>query len=285
VADVRRALYLLARCVVVLGSVLIASAAPCGAEGVEAASGSADELSGREIYQRYLDNKYRNGIQKLKVISRDPGGSEQTLIMEVSLQDNRDTDGKAVDGVLARVLLEVKHPFDIRHNVYLMIARDPGPDEEFVYQASERRVKRVDLKRTPLLGTDYTFDDIAYHDVENATYSRKTDEVVGGVPVYVVESIVEETRRIEHHRTLSYIEKEHYIPLRIRYWDEFDVEIKEMQARHDSIRSYGETWIANESKMSDLLQGTSSTLLVESMNTNPRFRKKHFSITRLTQGQ
>ena len=43
---------------------------------------------------------------------------------------------------------EFKAPFDMRHTNYLMIAKDPGPDDEFVYQPSARRVRRIALKKT-----------------------------------------------------------------------------------------------------------------------------------------
>ena len=241
-------------------------------------------LTGREIYERYLTNKYRSSVQHLRVVSRDPGGSEQTTTFKVSTEDFRDKEDKATKGVLAKILVEVSAPFDMRHTSYLMIAKDPGPDDEFVYQPSERRVKRIALKTTPLMGTDYTFDDVAYHDIEQADYRRLPDEEIDGTPVYVVESIVEDTRTVEYHRTVSYMEKDHCVPLRVRYWDDFGVEIKEMTAEPSSVKAYGKIWIASTSTMHDLLQHTSSTIHVDSLETEPDFSPKLFSLARLSQG-
>lgn len=241
-------------------------------------------LTGREIYERYLSNKHRKSVQRMRVVSRDPGGSEQTTVFKVSVEDFRDENDEATDGVLAKMLVEVTSPFDMRHTSYLMIAKDPGPDDEFVYRPSERRVRRIALKTTPLMGTDYTFDDIAYHDIENADYLRLPDEELGDTPVYVVESIIKDTRDVEYHRSVAYMEKEHCVPLRIRYWDDFGVETREMMADPSSVEAFGEIWIARESTMRDLLQRTSSTLHVDSLTRESAFPKKLFSLANLTKG-
>lgn len=249
-----------------------------------ATTSSNAALSGREIYRRMLANKYRRGVQEVEIVSTDPGGSEQATAFTASLEDNRDENDEPVDGKNASLLIEVTRPFDMRHTRYLMIAREPGPDDEFIYKPSDRLVRRVDLKSTPLLGTDYTFDDLAYHDIDGAKYKRLPDEVVAGLTVFVVDALVTDLRTSQAHRSLSYIEQEHYIPIRVRYWDEYEVEIKEMNVDVESIRSYGETWIAERSTMQDLLQGTSSRSNLLSLVTEPKFNRQHFSQRRLSQG-
>jgi hypothetical protein len=186
--------------------------------------------------------------------------------------------------VLAKMLIEVADPFDMRHTSYLMIFNDPRPDDEFLYQPSERRVRRVNLKKTPLMGTDYTFDDVVHHDIENAEYLRLPDGEIDGIPVYVVEALIDDTLDVEYHRTVSYLEKVHYVPLRVRYWDHHGVEVKELTAAAATIRAFGDAWVATESTMRDLMQRTTSTLLVDDMDLDPSFERNLFSVSRLSQG-
>jgi len=266
-------------------------ATPRGARATEPDAAEFEEalpegasLSGREIYERFLENRYRKSLQQMRVVSQDPGGSAQTTVFTIALEDLRDDGKRATDGVEAKMLIEVTGPFDMRHTAYLMIFNDPGPDDEFLYQPSERRVRRVNLKKTPLMGTDYTFDDIVYHDIENAEYVRLPDTVIDGTPVYVVEAHIEDTLDVEYHRTLSYLEKAHYVPLRIRYWDDFGVEVKEMTSSASKIRAFGEAWVATESTMRDLMQRTTSTLLIDDMELDPVFEGDLFSLARLSRG-
>jgi len=254
---------------------------PSSAE-FEAALPGDGSLTGREIYDRFLANRFRRSFQELRVVSRDPGGSEQTTAFTLSVEDLRNDPHKGA--TRARLLIEITAPFDVRHTQYLMIDKDPGPDDEFVYQPSERRVRRVGLKKTPLFGTDYTFDDVAYFDIEDANYHRLADTEIDGTPVYVIEAFIEETRETRYHRTVSYLEKQHFVPLRVRYWDDYGIEVKQLTAAAASIRAFGKTWVATESTMRDLFQRTSSTLHVDHVDTDPDFHAQHFTASRLNKG-
>ena len=252
---------------------------------IEASLPEGEALTGRDIYERFLRNRNRESFQQMRVISRDPGGSEQVTRFNVRLQDFRNEKDKATNGILAKMLVQVSHPFDMRHTAYLMIAKDPGPDDEFAYQPSQRLVRRVDLKNTSILGTDYTFNDIAFQDIEDADYLRLPDEVIDGTSVYVVETNVNETIDVQYHRTLMYLEKNHYVPLRVRYWDDFGVEVKQVNTPHESIRAFGSLWVATESTMRNLLQKTSSTMRVEDVETEPDFHPRLFSVSFLHKGK
>lgn len=246
---------------------------------------SRSSMSGREIYRRMLRNRYKRGVQEIEIVSTDPGGSEQTTVFVASLEDHRDENDDPTDGKNASLLIEVSSPFDMRHTRYLVVSKEPGPDDEFIYRPSERRVRRVDLKGTPLLGTDYTFRDLAYHDLEGATYKRLPDETHDGVPVFVVEALVTDTLDDRIHKSLSYLEQEHFVPLRVRYWDEYGVEVKELRAEHASIENFGSMWVARRSKMIDLLQRTESRSTVLSLDADPHFTPTRFSLRRLAQGR
>ena len=260
------------------------SKSPAAAE-VEDAIPEGGSLTGREIYERFLENKFKESFQDLHVESRDPGGNAQTTRFAISLQDHRTEEGEPTEGVNAKMLVRVSDPFDMRHTAYLMIAKEPGPDDEFAYRPSPRRVQRVDLKNTSLLGTDFTFNDIAFQNIEDADYVRHPDEVIDGREVYVVEANVKETVDVEYHKTMSYLEKEHYIPLRTRYWDDHGVEVKEMKAPAAKIRQFGDTWVATESTMTDLRQQTSSALFVDEVETAPVFHQKTFTVSQLSKGR
>ena len=223
----------------------------------------------------------------MRSISRDPGGSEQLTGFTVRWEDFRDERKLPVGGVKAKMLIEVTAPSDMRNAAYLIIAKDPDSDDGYAYQPSLHRVRRMDLRSTSLFGTDftfYTFNEIAFQSIEDAAYKRLADEEIDGTPVYVVEANVKESIDIEYHRTITYIEKEHYVALRMRYWDEFGVEVKEMTAPHAKVRAFGETWVATESTMTDLRQRTSSSLYIDELDTDPDFDERVFSLSNLSRG-
>ena len=272
---------------ILLGSI-DARAESAGVDTPEPASKEfvgADGLTGREIYQRFLDKRGRESFQKLRIISRDPGGSEQLSRFELLLQDARDEHGEPTNGVRWRTRIDVNDPPGIRHTKYLIITKQPGPNDEFVYQPSARRVRRVELGETSFLGTDFTFDDFGVQYIEDADYRRHPDAEIEDRPVYVVETTPRESSGSEYAKTMVYLEKERLVPLRVRSWDELGVAVKEATAPESKIQAFGETWVATESTVRDLRQNTSSTLFVDELDTQPNFKRGAFTTGRLARGK
>ncbi|MEE8559010.1 MAG: outer membrane lipoprotein-sorting protein [Myxococcota bacterium] len=255
------------------------------AQEIEDALPLGGTLTGREIYERFLENKLHSAVQHLTVISSDPGGNDQQTRFWVRWKDYRESkengDGDVPEGILAKTLVKFIEPFDMRYTGYLMILREDRESDQFVYSPSSRRIRRVNLRQASLMGTDYSFADIAYQDIEDGEYRRLPDEMIDSVPVYVVETLVKPFVHSPYYRTLVYLEKEHYIPLRIRYWDRAKVEIKEMKSEASSIREFDGVWVATHSSMLNLLEGTSSTLLIEKLEPNPDIADQLFSVFRL----
>lgn len=259
------------------------------AEDVSATAAEAEpavaELTGAEIVERSSEREITKSEQKVRIVSRDPGGSEQLSAFALSAIDERGPDGEPTNGVRSRTRIDVSAPSDMRGTKYLIVGKHPGPNDEHVYQPSARRVRRVNLSATSFLGTDYTFGDFTPANASDSTHERLPDEVIDGEPVYVVESRVKEGVAAEYQRVIAYIEKQHFVPLRTRSFDEVDVEVKEMTAPLAKLRQFGDLWVASESTVRDLAQDTTSTLFIDELDTNPRFNGGTFSASRLTRGK
>ena len=254
-------------------------------EEVESALPEGGTLTGREIYSRFLDNRLEAAHQYLRIISRDPGGSEQVTKFQLWTSDYRDDENQPVDHVVAKSLAAFTSPYDMRGTSYLMIRKDPGPDIQYVYQPSSKRVRRVNLKDTPIAGSDFTFNDFAFQDIEDADYLRLPDEFVAGTPVFVVEAKMKPFVESDYAKVINYLEKDHYVPLRTRYWDKAEVETKEMRAPVGGIEEFDGVWVATESVMRNLKEGTSSALHVDDLDPKPGITDRHYSLGRLTRGR
>ena len=78
-------------------------------------------------------------------------------------------------GSVNATLVKFNDPPDMRHTGYLMITNVDRSSDQFVYRPSDRKVRRVRLDGMTVMGTDYTFDDITYRDMSDATYTRLPD--------------------------------------------------------------------------------------------------------------
>jgi len=249
---------------------------------VEDALPEGGSMTGRAIFDRFLENRLHSAIQYQTVISTDPGGSTQTSRFWVRWKDYRDKDKKAVDGVLAKTLVKFDAPDDMRATGFLMVVNADRSNDQFVWSPSTGRVRRVDLRGVGVMGTDYTFDDIAWKNIEDAEYQRLADEEIDGTPVYVVEVTVKPTVRSSYKTMRVWIEKEHFVPLHAIYRDANGIDMREMRASATSLHDFNGTWIAKESTMSNLKEKTSTTIVVERLDPNIDLSERHFSHLQLT---
>jgi hypothetical protein len=239
-------------------------------------------MTGRAIFERFLDNRLHSAVQYQTVFSRDPGGNEQRLRFWVRWKDYRDEHHKAVDGVLAKTLVKFEAPDDMRQTGFLMVVNEDRSNDQFVWTPSSGRVRRVQLHGVGVMVTDYTFDDISWKSVEDADYQRLPDEQIDGTPVYVVEVTMKPFVDSQYSTMRAWIEQEHYVPLHALYRDENGVEIREMRAPAAGIRDYNGTWVASESTMFNLKEKTSTRILVDKLDANVALADRHFSTLQLT---
>ncbi len=251
-------------------------------EEVEDALPEGGSLTGREIFDRFLDNRLHSAIQWQTVISRDPAGNEQRSRFWVRWKDYRDENKRPVAGVLAKTLVKFSEPGDMRQTGFLMVVNDDRSNDQFIWTPSTNRVRRVRLSGVGIMGTDYTFDDIGWRNIEDADYQRLPDDTVDGVATYVLEVTMKPFVQSEYATMRTWIDREHYVPLRTIYRDQNGVELREFTAEADTIQNFEGTWVATRSTMFNLKEKTSTSVWVEALDPDVALADQAFSTFQLS---
>lgn len=255
----------------------VADAAPSGPR-IEDAIPEDALLGGEEIYRRVLRNRLRAYEQRSRVVSGDRGGAQQESRLTVKYQSYRNEQDEAVDGIHSKTRLEYEAPFDLRFTAYLVIDKEGRTNDQFVYLPTYRRIRRVNLRGESVFGSDFSFEDVLPRELEDADYRRLPDRSIDGVPCFVVEAVPRPQANSEYSRFVFTVEKERYVPLQIRYWNDSGVFFKELHADYDSIERFETAWIPMRSTMRNVLQESWSSLLVEKLLPNPSFSDAIFSL-------
>ena len=255
-------------------------ARPDVADSQDAFPGS-DGLTAHDIYERMLDNRFRSFIQETSMRSGDRRGRELETRLRMHWKDFTGDTVADASGVLSKALVQYTHPFDIRHSGYLVIHNRDRISDQFVYFPSRRQTVRVNLRGQSVFGTDFSFEDVIPRDLDHAQYGRQADQLLDGVPVFVVEAVPNDGIESEYSRFLVYIDQARWVLLRARYWDESGVEVKELLADPESLRSYHGVWVPTKVTMRHLLQGSYTTLSITSLVPNPDLPETTFEVRRL----
>lgn len=264
---------------VVLALALLAAALPLRATEAprEDAGTPQSELTGREIYQCVLDNRFESYIQLSNMLSGDRGGSTQESKLRMTWRSFREESSR----VLSRTLVKYLDPFDLRFSGYLIQNNSRRANDQFVYLAASRRVRRVNLRREAVFGTDFTFEDVVPREIEDGDYRRLPDKQVEGVPTYVVEVIPKEHADSDYSKFVTHVEKEHCVPLLTLYWDDKNLEVKNLSAPADKVEELDGVWVPMELTMRNLQLDTFTTLTIMEMEPNPKLHRKTFDLSRL----
>lgn len=260
--------------------------APPTAAASAAPTADDDTLTGHDIYEKVLDNRFDSYKEELIMRSGDRGGNVQATEMELKYKSFRDEG----DRFLSKVIMKYQAPQDVRHLGYLVINKTDGSEDQFVYRPSSRRVQRINLRGEAIFGTDFAFEDIIPQEIEDATYERKPDEQLEGTPVYVVQVTPKPTADSEYSKLDVYVARDSFVALKVRYWDQDGLEIKELNADPTSIAMYEhadggaakQIWVARKQKVVHLRLESWTELEVTELDPSIDLSSRHFSERQLT---
>ncbi len=235
------------------------------------------ELTAREIYRRMLRNRFDSAVQELVLVSSDRAGNEQELRMQQLWKRYLEGSKSRGKGILARTIVRYLAPADLRNTGYLVINKRDQPSDQFIYLESQRRVRRINLRNQTVVGTDLAVEDLVPRELDDADYQRAPDAEVGGTPCFVIEATPKPDMESVYSKFQAYIEKQHYVPIRVRYWDLKGVEIKELRSPVESIREIEGVFIPLRATVRHLLDETQTSVTVEVLVPNADLPDRYFT--------
>lgn len=240
-----------------------------------------DGLTGRAIYDKVLANRFASFQQDVRLVSGDRAENAQESRMSVLWKSFRGADGQPVRGVLSKTAIRYTHPFDLRFSGYLVINNADRGDDQFVYLASRRRIRRVNLRGEPVLGSDFSFEDVVPREIEDADYVRLPDESYDGRPCHVVELVPRAESDSEYSKLKSWVDRERFVVLRTQYWDRDGVQVKELLAPGAEVRFFDPVWVPMHSEMKNLVNDSWSRFTIDAFQPNPPLDDGAFDLRRL----
>jgi hypothetical protein len=274
-----------ARIWLVLAAIVLCAPARAGepetVSAPAAAAEDAEPLTAREIYRRVLTNRFASFIQDTSMTSADRGGRHMVTRLQMHWRDFREGQRRGDGDVLSKTLVKYSHPFEIRHSGYLVIHNSRRANDQFVYFPTRRKVMRVTLRSENVYGTDFSFEDILPRELQDAEYERFEDSVVSGIPTFTIEAIPNEFADSEYSRFVIQVDKERWVSLHARYWNDAGVEVKEMEVDPVAVKDFGGVWVPMRITMRTLQTESSTTLEVTHLEPNPEIPRATFAVQRL----
>jgi hypothetical protein len=242
--------------------ILVAVALVVSQQTAPAAS-AAPELTADQIVDKALARggvTMRQGTATLQMTIEGAKGDVKQRTLEIKAM-------KGPDG-LTKSLVRFSKPADVAGISFLVIEKKDALPDQYVYVPAAKVVRRVAAGNagSSFFGSDFAFADLMplpTSERDKVSFARLPDADVGGQPVHVIEA----TPLVEgapYGKLISYVHREHLIPVQIDFFDGKKQPLKTMKVK--KLKKVKGDLIPVELTMKNLQAGTKTTLIIEDPN-------------------
>ena len=164
-------------------------------------------------------------------------------------------------------LIRFTAPADIKGTSFLTLEKDSNhKTEQHLYLPALKRTRRIvaSQKGRSFVNSDFTYEDMQRHPVEEWSYRIEAEEEFSGVPCYILISTPNAGTKTQYSKLMSWIEKEHFIPLKTIFWDKKGKQTK--------------SYLVNKFELIDRI-ATETDILMEDLLSGHKTRIKNQQIT------
>jgi hypothetical protein len=194
---------------------------------------------------------------------------------------------KFPDG-FSKALMRVSAPPKLRGTGLLLLEKKNSTDR-FLYLPELRKVRRITKNSSSesILGTDFTYDELERVQGmrEDRQSERLEDAIIEGRPVYVLQSRPAADEDAEFDRAVTFIDRQSCVVLREEFYERGNQLRKLLTADPDRITREGALHIPRLMLMQDLLEETSTELVLEKIEIDKQIPDRTFSRKELAVGR
>lgn len=124
---------------------------------------------------------------------------------------------------LSRTLTVFKAPASVENTRFLTIENRGRNDDQWIYLPTLRKMRRIagGERSGSFMGSDFSYADMESRDIDEYHHTLLREESIEGTPCRVVESVpLSGTDSGGYSRTITYVDRERHVPLRVEYYDE-----------------------------------------------------------------
>ncbi len=133
------------------------------------------------------------------------------------------------------------------------------------------RLVASSARKSPFMGSDFTYEDLQPDNIDNYVYSEPKTEMLEDKECYVIEmepADREKARSSSYGKRILWIQKDIFFALKIEFYDHRG-RIMKTQTSHDLVNIGGDAWVAEKVIMEDHQKEHRTLMGVQSRDINP----------------
>lgn len=185
---------------------------------------AAEKPTGREIMEK-VDNRDTGRDQKADMTMTliKSGGRKRVRKVKLWRKDYGENE---------KSFMRFKSPADVRGTGFLVWEHKEGDDDRWLYLPAFKKVRRISSgeKGKSFMGTDFSYEDLGSHNLDDYTYTFLRSEEVDGQDCFVVEAVPKPGKDSSYSKTISWIRKDIFLAVKVEFYDENGKFLKRLHA-------------------------------------------------------
>ena len=239
---------------------------------------AAQGLTGRDVMLKSKDReKPKTASYKIEMTLINARGSKR--VREVSsYKKDYGSDEKSV-----MVFLK---PADVKGVGYLSISYDAvgKSDDRWLYMPSLKKSRRITGSSSgdDFMGTDFTYDDMSGHEVDDYTHTLLGEETLGGKKCWKVESVPTAKKSSKYSKYVSWVDQASLIPIKAEFYDKMNKLLKVMDVL--SLKKIDGLWTIEKAKMQNVQKNHQTIIETKKIEYNKDIKDDIFRVSTLESG-
>ena len=244
---------------------------------VAAGSAFAQGLTGKEIMQK---------VDKREKATTDSFTMRMTLINSGGKKRVRQVTAYSKDyGSEKKTVMVFMLPADVKGAGYLSFSYDDvsKSDDRWLYMPALKKAKRISGSSSQdyFMGTDFTYDDISGHKIDDYTYTLLAEETVDGKNCWKIESVP--VKKSMYSKYVSWIDKESLVQVKAEFYDEQGTLLKVLTV--SGIEKKDGFWTAGKMEMNNLQKKHTTVIETLKHEFNKNIPDSYFRVNSLEEGK
>lgn len=222
-----------------------------------------------------------------KVFDRDRGDTSTSLATMVLINKNDKkkvrtfTTLRRLENGLEKNLIRFTSPADIDGTGFLTIEKEGYETDQFLYLPALRRTRRIvsSQKSNRFVNSDFTYEDMERHPVEDYDYSLLSDKAYLNIECYQLKTQPKKGVESQYSAKVSLIAKQSFVPVHVRYYDKKENHIKTYKVAKLELKD--NIWTEMMIVMEDLKRQHKTYIRVDKIEYNIEIQSDQVSKTAL----
>ena len=245
-----------------------------------AAAPAADDasLTAQQIVDKSLEHNsfgFENAIAKITLTLSSKRGSDRVREIEIRSQTKND---------LSKTLVRFNAPADVAGTGFLVLENKDREDDQYLFLPALGKVKRItgSQKNQRFMGTDLTYADMESRNLKKSESTRHADENVGGNDAFRIESVPKNDADAPYGKTISWIHKVSYVPLKVEFYDKELKLLKTLKVKR--LEKKEGRWVVMDSTIENVQEQTSTHMLINTLDLKANLGDAEFTEEKLKGG-